>query len=160
MVSIVLFALGSVFAVFEGVEKILHPHTLESTGWALAILGVAVLLESLSFRTAVRESNPQRQGASWAQFIHTAKAPELPVLLLEDSGALVGLVIAFSALGLATLTGNSVGRARLGAHRPAARRHRHRAAGRDEEPAHRRVGHRADQQAIRSAITGSRRYAS
>lgn len=108
VVSIVLFALGSMFALFEGIEKILHPHALESTGWALAILAVAAVLEGSSFRTAVGESNKTREGVSWPQFIRRAKAPELPVLLLEDSGALVGLLIAFVFLLLATVTDNSV----------------------------------------------------
>ena len=108
VVSIVLFALGSMFAIFEGVEKILHPHALESAGWAIAILVVAVVLEASSFRTAIRESNPLRNGVSWPAFIRESKAPELPVLLLEDSGALVGLLIALAALGLTVVTDNSV----------------------------------------------------
>ena len=107
VVSIVLFALGSMFALFEGIEKILHPHALESTGWALAILAVAAVLEGSSFRTARRESDQSRAGAGWWQFIRRAKAPELPVLLLEDSGALVGLLIAFVCLLAATVTHNS-----------------------------------------------------
>src|SRR3954452_2778093 len=69
VVSIILFALGSVFAIFEGIEKLLHPHEVESPGIAIAILLVAVVLEGMSFRTAVRESNPLRQGVSWPQFI-------------------------------------------------------------------------------------------
>jgi cation diffusion facilitator family transporter len=107
VVSIVLFSLGSMFAIFEGVEKILHPHELEDLGWALAILGVAVVLEASSFRTAVREANPLRGSRSWPRFVRESKAPELPVLLAEDSGALVGLVIAIVALVLADLTGNA-----------------------------------------------------
>lgn len=106
VVSIVLFALGSMFALFEGVEKLLHPHPLESPGWAIAILLIAVVMESLSFRTAVRESNPSRAGAGWLSFIRGSKSPELPVLLLEDSGALVGLVIALIAVGLSAITGS------------------------------------------------------
>jgi cation diffusion facilitator family transporter len=108
VVSIVLFALGSMFAIFEGLEKILHPHPLDSAGWAIVILLVAVVLEGSSFRTAMHESNPLRGGRSWFRFIRESKAPELPVLLLEDSGALVGLVIALAALGLTVLTDNSV----------------------------------------------------
>ena len=108
VVSIVLFTLGSAFAIYEGVGKIVHPHALESTGWALAILAVAAVLEGSSFRTARRESNELRGDASWWRFIRGAKAPELPVLLLEDSGALVGLLIAFVCLLAATVTHNSV----------------------------------------------------
>ena len=107
VVSIVLFTLGSAFALVEGVDKIAHPHALESTGWALGILAVAAVLEGSSFRTARRESNELRGDAGWWDFIHGAKAPELPVLLLEDSGALVGLLIAFVCLLAATVTGDS-----------------------------------------------------
>ncbi len=96
------------FAIFEGVEKLLHPHELESPQWAIGILLVAIVLEASSFRTAVRESNPLRRGASWAEFIRRSKAPELPVLLLEDSGALIGLVIALAAVGMSMITGSGV----------------------------------------------------
>jgi cation diffusion facilitator family transporter len=108
VVSIVLFTLGAVFAVVEGIDKMVHRHPIESPGWAIAILLVAMVLESSSLRTALHESRAERQGMSWWTFIHDAKAPEIPVLLLEDSAALVGLVIAFVALVLATITGDSV----------------------------------------------------
>jgi cation diffusion facilitator family transporter len=108
VVSIVLFALGSVFALFEGIEKLLHPHEIESPGVAIAILLVAVVLEAFSFRTAVRESNPLRGTATWPQFIRRSKAPELPVLLLEDAGALIGLVFALICLLLAVVTGSAL----------------------------------------------------
>jgi len=108
VVSIVLFTLGSAFAIFEGVEKLLHPHAVDSPWVAIVILLVAVVLEGFSFRTAVHESNPLRDGASWAQFIRQAKAPELPVLLLEDSGALIGLVIALVCLVLTVVTGSAM----------------------------------------------------
>jgi cation diffusion facilitator family transporter len=107
VVSIVLFTLGSLFALVEGIEKILHPHELESLPWAIAILLVAAALEASSFHTARRESRPLRGDRSWARFIRDAKTPELPVLLLEDSGALVGLLIALVAVILAAVTGNS-----------------------------------------------------
>ena len=108
VVSIVLFALGSMFAIFEGIEKLLHPHELESPQWAIGILLIAMVLEASSFRTAVRESNPLRKGATWAEFIRRSKAPELPVLLLEDSGALIGLVIALVAVILSVITGSGI----------------------------------------------------
>jgi cation diffusion facilitator family transporter len=108
VVSIVLFTLGSAFALFEGVEKLLHPHELESPAVAIAILLVATALEGFSFRTAVRESNPLRRGASWPQFIRRSKAPELPVLLLEDAGALVGLSIALASVMLTVVTGSAM----------------------------------------------------
>ena len=106
VVSIVLFTLGSAFALFEGIEKLIHPHQLESAGWAIAILLVAMALEGWSFRTAVRESRPFKGDASWPRFIRRSKQPELPVVLLEDSGALVGLVIALFAVTMSAVTGN------------------------------------------------------
>jgi cation diffusion facilitator family transporter len=106
VVSIVLFTLGSAFALFEGIEKLLHPHELESAGWAIGILLVAMALEGWSFRTAVKESRPFKGDASWFRFIRRSKQPELPVVLLEDSGALIGLVIALFAITMTVLTGN------------------------------------------------------
>jgi cation diffusion facilitator family transporter len=108
VVAIVLFMLGGVFSVYEGVQKLLHPHELDDPIWAVGILVVAIGLETFSFRTAIRESNPLRKGASWTAFVRRSKSPELPVVLLEDLGALVGLVIALAAVGLATVTGDAV----------------------------------------------------
>lgn len=108
VVSIVLFTLGSAFAVFEGIEKILHPHQLESPGWAIGILSVALVLESISFRTAVHEARPAKGSGSWFRYIRHSKSPEIPVVLLEDAGALIGLVIALTAVILDTVTGNAV----------------------------------------------------
>lgn len=98
IVALVLFSLGGAFAMFEGVEKIRHPHEVESPEIAIAILGVAVLLEGLSFRTAVKEAGHLRGDAGWWQFIRRSRNPELPVVLLEDLGALTGLVIAMAAV--------------------------------------------------------------
>jgi cation diffusion facilitator family transporter len=106
VVAMILFSLGALFAIYEGIEKLRHPHALESPIWAVAILGVAVVLEGISFRTALKEARHLRGSESWWQFIHRAKSPELPVVLLEDAGALVGLVLALAGIGLALLTGN------------------------------------------------------
>jgi cation diffusion facilitator family transporter len=108
VVSIVLFTLGSAFALFEGIEKLLNPHEIESAGWAIAILLVAVGLEGWSFRTAMKEARPFKGDGSWFRFIRRSKQPELPVVLLEDSGALIGLVIALTAIGLSTITGDAI----------------------------------------------------
>ena len=106
VVALVLFSLGSLFAVYEGVEKIKHPHHVDSPLIAIVVLVVALVLEGFSFRTAVHEANPLRAGASWVRFIRHTKNPELPVVLLEDSGALVGLVLAMAGVGLSVLTGD------------------------------------------------------
>jgi cation diffusion facilitator family transporter len=106
-VAVVLFTMGSVFAVVEGIEKLLHPHEVESAGWAIGILAVAVVLEANSFRTAIHAGNAVRGQLSWWDYIRKARAPEVPVDLLEDSAALVGLVIALAAVGAAAVTGDS-----------------------------------------------------
>ena len=106
VVALVIFSLGSLFALFEGEEKLRHPHELESAGWAVAILAVAIVFEGLSLRTAVRESRPAKGDRSWWTFIRRSKSPELPVVLLEDTGALLGLMFALVGVGLAELTGN------------------------------------------------------
>jgi cation diffusion facilitator family transporter len=108
VVSIILFTLGSLFAIFEGEEKIRHPHEIESPAVALGVLVIAMALEAFSFRTAVREAQPYRGSATWPQFIRRAKVPELPVVLLEDAGALVGLTLAFIAVCLALVTGDPI----------------------------------------------------
>jgi cation diffusion facilitator family transporter len=107
VVALMLFSLGGLFALFEGEEKLRHPHTLQSAWWAVGILGVAVVLESLSLRTARREALQLREPEqSWWAFIRAAKIPELPVVLLEDVGALLGLVLALAGVVLAEITGN------------------------------------------------------
>jgi cation diffusion facilitator family transporter len=98
VVAMVLFSLGGVFAIFEGVEKLISPHSIESPVWAFGVLGFSVVLESLSFRTGLSEARPLRGRRTWWQFVRGTKNPELPVVLLEDFGALVGL--AFALLGV------------------------------------------------------------
>ena len=104
--ALVLFSLGSLFAVYEGIQKIQHPHHVESPIVAIVVLLVAIVLEGLSFRTAVHEARPLRGTMSWVQFIRETKNPELPVVLLEDSGALIGLFLALFGVVMADATGN------------------------------------------------------
>ncbi|WP_243074233.1 cation diffusion facilitator family transporter [Microbacterium sp. SS28] len=109
VVSIILFSVGGLFSIYEGVDKLTHPHELENFWVPLVVLVVAIVLESLSLRTAVKESNHVRaKGQSWVGFVRHAKAPELPVVLLEDVAALTGLVFALFGVGLTAITGNSV----------------------------------------------------
>jgi cation diffusion facilitator family transporter len=107
VVALVIFTLGSLFALYEGIHKLQHPEALDSPAVAIVILLVAVGLEGFSFRTAMAESRSARVGISWMGYIRRAKAPELPVVLLEDLGALIGLIFALIGVGLATLTGNA-----------------------------------------------------
>jgi cation diffusion facilitator family transporter len=108
IVALLLFSLGSVFALYEGIHKLSAHEPLESPLVAVAILVVALCLEGYSFRTAVHESRPLKGELSWWQFIRQAKAPELPVVLLEDFGALIGLVFALLGVGLSVLTDNAI----------------------------------------------------
>jgi cation diffusion facilitator family transporter len=109
IVAFVLFSLGGVFSIFEGVEKIVHPHEVEDIWVAVVVLVGAAILEAFSFRTAIRESNHVRPaGESWWQFIRHTKSPELPVVLLEDFGALIGLAFAFVGVVAADLTGDAM----------------------------------------------------
>jgi len=105
----VLFSVGGLFALYEGYHKIQHPEPIDSWRWVpVAVLLVAIGLESFSFRTAIKESNLTRGDTSWVAYVRRAKAPELPVVLLEDAGALVGLVFAFFGVVLTLITGNGV----------------------------------------------------
>jgi cation diffusion facilitator family transporter len=107
VVSIILFSVGGVFSIYEGIDKLQHPHELTNAWLPILVLVIAIVLESFSLRTAVKESNPLRGRQTWVQFVRRAKAPELPVVLLEDLAALVGLVFALLGVGLTVLTGNS-----------------------------------------------------
>ena len=108
LVAIVLFTLGGLYALYEGYHKLTEPHPLSSPLIAVVVLLIALVLEGYALRTAVREANRTRGTRSWLQFVRRARAPELPVLLLEDSGALVGLSLALLGVGLSVLTGNGV----------------------------------------------------
>lgn len=109
IVGIVLFMLGGVFSVFEGVKKFQNPEELAWWWLPLVVLAVAMVLESVSLRVAMRESKQVKdEGDSWWKFIQRQQAPELPVVLLEDAAALLGLIIAFMGVGLSVLTGNAI----------------------------------------------------
>jgi cation diffusion facilitator family transporter len=108
VVAMVLFSLGGLYSIYEGVQKILHPHELTSIGWAVGVLLVAIVLESFSFRTAIVEARKVKGVRGWWQYIRTSRSPELPVVLLEDAGALLGLVLALTGVGLYIVTGNEI----------------------------------------------------
>ena len=108
IVAIILFSIGGLFSLYEGVSKLHDPHPLENVWLPIGVLLIAVVLESFSLRTAVRESNHVRGTQGWIQFIRRAKAPELPVVLLEDVAALLGLTFAMLGVGLTILTGDSM----------------------------------------------------
>lgn len=107
IVAIVLFSVGGLFALYEAWHKFADPHGIDSWRWVpIVVLVAAIGMEGYSFRTAIHESNHVRGSQSWVSFIRTAKAPELPVVLLEDAGALVGLTFALGGVGMTLLTGD------------------------------------------------------
>jgi len=109
LVAIVLFSVGGLFALYEAWHKVQHREPITSWHWVpVTVLLVAIVLETFSFRTAIIESNRVRGRASWATFVRRAKAPELPVVLLEDLGALIGLVFALIGVGLTLITGDGL----------------------------------------------------
>lgn len=120
VVSIVLFTLGGLFALYEAWHKFSDPHPIEGRWWwvPLAVLGLAIVMEGFSLRTAVHESRPVKGEQSWWSFITTSKSPELPVILLEDLGALVGLVLAGFGVTMTLVTGDgrwdAIGSAAIG----------------------------------------------
>jgi len=108
MVSIILFSVGGVFSIYEGVHKIQHPEPIEVPWLPIAVLLIAIGLESFSLRTALHESAPERRGVSILQFVRRAKSPELPVVVLEDIAALVGLFLALVGVSVAVVTGDGI----------------------------------------------------
>jgi cation diffusion facilitator family transporter len=106
VVSVMLFTVGAAFSVYDGVHKILTPEPLHSPAIAFGVLAVSAVLEALSFRTGIKEANLVRGGRNWVTFIRRTKAPELPVVLLEDLAALIGLGFAFAGVALSVLTGD------------------------------------------------------
>lgn len=108
IVSVVLFTVGGVFSIYEGLDKLQHPHELENIWIPIIVLVIGIGLEGYSLRTAIRESKPFKGNRSWFQFIRRAKSPELPVVLLEDTAAELGLLFALIGVGLSALTGNPV----------------------------------------------------
>jgi cation diffusion facilitator family transporter len=109
IVSIVLFSVGGLFALYEGYHKVHEPHGIDNWKWVpVAVLVLAIAMESFSFRTAIVEANKLRANVPWVRFVRNARAPELPVILLEDFAALTGLVLALFGVVLTLATGNGV----------------------------------------------------
>ncbi|GAA2642355.1 cation diffusion facilitator family transporter [Nonomuraea recticatena] len=108
VVAVVLFTIGAVFSLYEGIHKISDPHKVESPQWAFGVLIFAIIAEIFSFRTAIKESNHVRGNQGWVSFIRHSKSPELPVVLLEDLGALLGLIFALFGVTMAVITEDGV----------------------------------------------------
>jgi cation diffusion facilitator family transporter len=108
LVALVIFTAGGLFALYEGIEKLRHPHHVDSPWIAIGVLLGAIVLEGFSLRTAVHESAGAKGSQTWVGFIRTAKSPELPVVLLEDTAALLGLVLALGGVGITIATDDPI----------------------------------------------------
>jgi cation diffusion facilitator family transporter len=109
VVAVVLFFVGGIFALYEAWHKFQDPHPIESWQWVpVVVLSLAIVLESFSFRTAIHETAKIKGDATWVQFVRHARVPELPVILLEDLAALIGLVFAFFGVVLTLITHNGI----------------------------------------------------
>lgn len=106
IVSVILFLVGGLFSLYEGIHKFTNPEEVRDAWIAFLVLGVAIVLESFSLRTAIKETRLAKGGRSYARFLRDSRQPELPVILLEDAGALVGLVFALFGVSMAVVTGN------------------------------------------------------
>lgn len=106
VVAVVLFTIGSAFSIYEGIHKLSSEEPLSNLGWAFGVLIFAIIAESFSFRTAIKESNAIRGDKGWIEFIRRSKSPELPVIVLEDLGALLGLIFALFGVSMAAITGD------------------------------------------------------
>jgi cation diffusion facilitator family transporter len=116
LVAIILFSMCGLFACYEAFHKFEevragHPNELLTSRWwwvPIAVLVGAIIAESFSFRTAIKEARPAKGDLSWYRFIRTSRSPELPVILLEDLAALIGLILALGGVGLSLLTGSAI----------------------------------------------------
>ncbi|WP_066372977.1 cation diffusion facilitator family transporter [Herbidospora mongoliensis] len=108
VVAVVLFTIGALFSLYEGIHKIQAPEALTTPQWAFGVLIFAIIAEAFSFRTAIKESLPHKGNLTWWQFIRRSKSPELPVIVLEDLGALLGLIFALFGVTMAVVTGEPI----------------------------------------------------
>jgi cation diffusion facilitator family transporter len=108
LVAIILFSVGGAYSIYEGIHKLQNPEPLEVPWLPIVVILISMVLEAFSFRTARHESLPFKGSGSWVSFIRRAKAPELPIVLLEDTAALTGLTFALLGVGLTIITGNPV----------------------------------------------------
>ncbi|MEX0796739.1 MAG: cation diffusion facilitator family transporter [Acidimicrobiia bacterium] len=108
VVALVLFTLGGVYSLYEGIDKLRHPHEVTSLGWAIGVLIFSLILEGFSFRTAIVEARKEKGNRGWWDYIRSSRSPELPVVLLEDAGAMLGLMIALIGVSLTAATGDPV----------------------------------------------------
>ncbi len=108
LVALLMFVIGGIYSIREGILKIAHPHPLRHTAWNLGVLVLSMILEGTAFRMALRGLDaPYRTPRAFWQYVRTTKQPMLIVVLFEDGAALLGLCLALIGIGLARITGDA-----------------------------------------------------
>ena len=108
LVAVMLFSVGGMFSVYEGVHKLRHPEPLQQWWWAVGVLVFAIAAEAVSMRACLQEVEKARGSRTLWQWFRVSRQAELVVIFGEDLAALLGLVFALAAIGLAVATGNPV----------------------------------------------------
>ncbi|MCB1326337.1 MAG: cation diffusion facilitator family transporter [Spirochaetales bacterium] len=108
MVAILLFSMGGLFSIYEGVHKLQDPEPLDRAWIALLVLGISIALEGGSLLGALREIKHLRKGYSLIHWLKHSRRAEMVVVFGEDVAALIGLVLASGFVGLAAITGNAI----------------------------------------------------
>ncbi len=105
IVALLIFALGGGIAIYEGIKHIQHPQSLTNVGWNYLILILAMIFEGAALRVALQEFNATRYSKSFFKALKDSKDSATLAVVIEDTAALLGLVIAFFAVFLGQLTG-------------------------------------------------------
>ena len=108
LVAVMLFTVGGMFSLYEGIHKLQSPEPLEQWWWAAGVLVFGIVAESISMRACLQEVNKARAGRSLWQWFRESRQAELVVIFGEDAAALFGLVFALIAILIAVVTGNPV----------------------------------------------------
>lgn len=119
LVAIVLFSLGGLFAIYEAWHKFREPESIDGWRWLpVVILVLAGVMEGLALRAALREADAVRGDHSLIEFVRRTRSPEIPVIVVEDTGALIGLVFGLFGVGMTLATDDgrwdAVGSAAIG----------------------------------------------
>jgi cation diffusion facilitator family transporter len=108
LVAVMLFSVGGMFSVYEGFHKLQHPEPLKQWWWAVGVLVIGIIAESVSMRACLAEVAKARGSRSLVRWFRESRQAELVVIFGEDLAALFGLVFALIAIALAVITGNPV----------------------------------------------------
>jgi cation diffusion facilitator family transporter len=106
LVAVMLFTVGGMFSLYEGVHKLQHPEPMQRWWWAAGVLVFGIVAEGVSMRACLQEVAKLREGRSLWQWFRQSRQSELVVIFGEDFAALLGLCFALVAVLLTAWTGN------------------------------------------------------